>query len=80
MNELDTSIFLTGEKVWEAVDNLVYEEDLTYIEATIKFCEQNNIDLEDVKKLKLIIPKLQEKIQTEGTAAGYLKPISQLPI
>jgi len=77
---LDTSIFLTADKFFYAVEEYVWDEDITYIEATIKTCEQFQIDLEDVHKLKLINPVLKDRIRMEGTADGYLKREAQLPI
>jgi hypothetical protein len=79
MTEIDESIFLNADKFYFAVEELVWEDDLTYIEATLKTCETFLIDLEDVYKLKLINPILKGKLLHEGTEEGYLKRSAVLP-
>lgn len=73
-------IFLTAEKLYKEIDELVWEEDISYIEATTRVCESKNIDLEDIKKLKLVAPILFDKIRTEALHQGMLKPESSLPV
>jgi hypothetical protein len=80
MTELDTSIFLTQEKFFAAIEEYIKENDASYIEATIRTCEKFMVDLEDVHKLKLISPVLKDKLRIEGMDDGYLKRESQLPI
>jgi hypothetical protein len=77
---IDTSIFLTQDKFFYVVEEFVWMEDISYIEATIKACDQFMIEIEDVHKLKLINPILKDKLRMEGTNDGFLKREAQLPI
>ena len=77
---IDESIFLTAEKFFKTVDDLVKLNNIGYIESTVKACEKYLIDFEDVTKLKLISPALKDKLRNEGVDDGRLKRESQLPI
>ena len=50
-------------------------EDMSYIDAIIHFCENNNIDLESVPKL--ISKPLKEKIKYEAMELNFLKKTSR---
>lgn len=68
-----SSMFLTAEKFYFEVNKLVEKEGMTYFDATIKVCENKNIEYEDVKKLKLIAPILYGKLYKEATENKMLK-------
>jgi len=74
------SLFLTAEKLYKEIDELVWMEDITYLEATMKICEEKQIDVEDIKKLKLVSPILYSKLHSEATSLGQLKPSATLPV
>ena len=75
-----SSLFLTAEKLYKEIDELVWMEDITYLEATMKVCEEKQIDVEDIKKLKLVSPILYSKLHSEAASQGQLKPSATLPI
>lgn len=78
--ELET-VFLTAEKLYREIDDLVNNSDLTYFEATIQVCDEKNIDFEDIKKLKLVAPILYSKLYEEAMVNRMLKSVeSILPI
>ena len=67
--------FLTKEKFAEAIEAMVLNTDLNYIDAIVQYCEQNNIEVESVSKL---IPKpLKEKLRYDATELNYLKKTSR---
>jgi len=74
------SMFLTAEKLFAAIDQVVTKTGVTYVEATLIVCEDKQIDYEDIKKLKLISPILYGKLRTEGMESGQLKQESTLPV
>ena len=67
--------FLTKEKFAEAIEAIVRENNVNYIDAIVQYCEQNNIEVESVSKL---IPKpLKEKLRYDATELNYLKKTSR---
>ena len=78
-NELEKvleSKFFCPSRFAQEIERLVqYNEDMTYIDAIIHFCEQNNVDLESVPKL--ISKPLKEKIKYEAMELNFLKRSSR---
>lgn len=71
---------LTPEKFWTAVNELVWKEDITYMEAVMLTCDSTDTDPEDLTRLKLISPLLKSKLEEEAIANGNLKPSAKLPV
>ena len=64
--------FVSKEKFAEDIEKFVSKTKMSYIDAIIEYCEQNEIELETVKKL---IPKpLKDKIMCEAQELNFLKP------
>ena len=74
------SMFLTSDKFYIEVNELVWEDDITYMEAIMLVCDAKEIDPEDLVKLKLISPLLKQKLQDEAIEVGLLKTTSKLPL
>ena len=73
-------MILTKKKFTRAVEELVIEKKLSYIDAIVYFCQENHLEPESVKGL--ITPPLKEKIRAEAIRLRFLKEESQakLPI
>ena len=72
-------IILTKKKFTRAVEELVIEKKLNYIDAIVYFCQENHIEPESVKGL--ITPPLKEKIRAEAIGLRVLKEShAKLPI
>ena len=72
-------MILTKKKFTRAVEELVIEKKLNYIDAIVYFCQQNHIEPESVKGL--ITPPLKEKIRAEAIGLRFLKEShAKLPI
>jgi hypothetical protein len=65
--------FLNEKTLYAAVTKLVEEKDMSYIEATTKFCEDHGVCIEELNDLKLIVPSLKTKLYEEGIISGQLK-------
>lgn len=50
--------------------------DGNYIDTIIKFCQENYVDLEDLKTL--VHPTLKEKIKADAIRSGLLKSLGSL--
>lgn len=62
------------------IEELVYMKDISYIDAVVMYCEQNNFEIEMASKL--VSNVLKSKIQVEAEELHYLKKstTAQLPV
>jgi len=78
-NELEKVLenkFFCPSRFAQEIETLVQvNEDMSYIDAIIHFCENNKIDLESVPKL--ISKPLKEKIKYEAMELNFLKKTSR---
>ena len=78
-NELEKvleSKFFCPSRFAQEIEKLVQvNADMSYIDAIVHFCEQNNIDVESVPKL--ISKPLKEKIKYEAMELNFLKKTSR---
>ena len=75
------SKFFCPSRFAQEIESLVHAtESMSYIDAIVHFCEQNNIDVESVPKL--ISKPLKEKIKYEAQELNFLKRTSRakLPV
>lgn len=63
-----------------AIEELVYMKDVSYIDAVVMYCEENQFDIEIASKL--ISGVLKSKIKLEAEDLHFLKKsnTSQLPL
>ena len=81
LEKVMASKFFCPAKFAEEVESLVLEnKDMNYIDAIVHFCEQNNIDVESVPKLRS--KPLKEKIKCDAQQLNFMKRTSRakLPI
>jgi hypothetical protein len=72
-------MILTKKKFAVAVETIVIEKSLSYIDAIVYFCQENHLEPESVKGL--ITPPLKEKIKAEAVGLRFLKEShAKLPI
>ena len=70
-------MILTKKRFAEAIEKVVLEKGLNYIDAIIFYCEKEHLDPESVKNL--ITPPLREKIEVDAISYNMLKPTNCLP-
>ena len=80
MTENIDEVFLTADKFFHVVEELVWMDNISYIEATIQACTKFLIDPEDINKLKLINPVLKDRLKMDAIEEGFLKREAQLPL
>lgn len=73
---MDTE-FLNPQALQEAIQSLV-DNGMTYVEATLEFCDQADMEVEDLAKL--LSDNLRQKLRDEYVENGYLKEEASLPI
>lgn len=70
--------FLTKNKFGKMIEEAVTKYRLSYMDAVIHVCDDNEIDLEDVGRF--INPTLKEKIAAEASRLNFLPKQNTLPI
>lgn len=70
--------FLNKSQFAKLVEAAVHEKKLSYIEAILNICEENNLDPEDVGKYISNIVK--DKIEAEARSLNFLPKHNTLPI
>lgn len=55
------------------IEDIVYQYDITYIEACIMYCESKDLEFENIGEMIKQIPHLLSKIQTEAEHLNYIK-------
>jgi hypothetical protein len=69
---------LNREKFSQMVERLVTEKRISYMDAVVWWCEENEFDIEDTAKL--LCPLIKEKIKVEAQDLNYLEKTARLPI
>lgn len=69
--------FLTTAKFSEAIESMVKESEglLNYIEAVVTYCEENDIEIDNVGKL--LSKPLKERIKYDASRLNYIKQSSK---
>jgi len=70
--------FLTKSKFTKMVEKEVISNKMSYMEAVISICDDNNIDLEDVRKF--ITSSIKDKIEAEAMRLNFLPQSNMLPV
>ena len=60
------------------IEKLVKEKNMSYMDAVIHYCEENDIDLQYINKL--ISKPLKEKISVEAQKLNFLPKTGALPL
>ena len=67
--------FMTTVRFSTEVEGLVNKDSMSYIDAIIHYCGENNIEIETVPKL--ISKPLKEKLKYEAQQLNYMKKTSK---
>ena len=62
--------FLTRTKFTKLIESTVAEKKMPYMDAILKVCEKNDIEIEDIKKF--ISPIIKNKLEAEAMNLNYL--------
>jgi hypothetical protein len=64
----------------EDIENLVWDKDISYIDAIVLYCESNSVDIEQVANLIKKDNSLLEKIEAEAVDLRILEKRAKLPL
>ena len=70
--------FLNKNRFSKLVENAVHEKKLSYIEAIIDICTENDLEIEDAGKY--ISNIIKDKIEAEARSLNFLPRQNTLPI
>ena len=70
-------LMLTKTKFTKIVTEIVRDTNLSHIDAIIKFCEENKMEPEDIKKY--LTEPIRNKIESEARVLNYLPRQNTLP-
>ena len=71
------SNFMNKKKFTKMVEDCVRTKSMTYMDTVVYLCEQNNLEIEDVKKYIAI--SIKEKIEFEAMKLNFLQKTESLP-
>lgn len=61
------------------IENMVHSDsNVGYVDAIVHYCEENEIEIEDVQKL--VCPTLKEKLRYEAQNLNYIEKCGRLPL
>ena len=67
----EESNFMNKKKFTKMVEDCVRRESMSYMDTVVYLCEQNNLEIEDVKKYIAI--SIKEKIEMEAMKLNFLE-------
>ena len=70
--------FLTPTKFSTLIEEMVQEKHLSYMDACLEYCKDNNVEPESLGRL--VNKALKQKIQVEAESLNFLKKSSTLPL
>ena len=73
----EESNFMNKKKFTKMVEDCVRTKSMTYMDTVVYLCEQNNLEIEDVKKYIAI--SIKEKIELEAMKLNFLEKTESLP-
>ena len=71
-------MMLSKQKFTRMIENTVARTRLSYIDAIVHICEQNQMEIEDVKKY--ISDPIKEKLEGEAKRLNFLPRGNELPL
>ena len=76
-SDSDETNFLTKKRFSKMIETEVRANKLSYMDAVVHLCEQNNIEIEDVKKFLSV--SVKERIEVEAQNLNFLPKGNKLP-
>lgn len=74
----EESNFMNKKKFTKMVEDCVRTKSMSYMDATVYLCDENNLEIEDVKKY--IATSVKEKIELEAMKLNFLEKSANLTL
>lgn len=75
---IDVNIIKNHQKFYKKIDSLVKEEELTYLEAIVAYCEEQSIEIESIVPAIINNLNLVDRLRQEAENLHYLPKSSTL--
>lgn len=70
----------SSSEILRGIEKLVFDKDLSYIDAAILYAEKNNIEIETVANIIKMSTVVKSHIQVEAENLNFLPKSAHLPI
>jgi Phage late-transcription coactivator len=70
----------TPSELARIIEDLVWEKDISYMDAILMHCENNKLEVETVAASIKLHPTLRAKIQLEAENLNFLQRTDRLPV
>ena len=70
----------SADTFYEAIEDLVWEHDINYIDAVVLYCEINKLEIESVVSLVRKNENLKSKLSMDAEGLHFLPKVQRLPI
>lgn len=70
--------FLTKTKFTKLIEDAVVKHRVSYMDAVIQVCEDNDVEIEEVRRF--IATGIKEKIEAEARGLNFLPRMNTLPV
>ena len=70
--------FFTPTKFSTMIEEMVLNKKVTYMDACLEYCKENNVEPESIGRL--VNKSLKQKIQVEAESLNFLPKSSTLPV
>lgn len=77
MDDSEETPFLTKKRFSKMIESTVRSKRMSYMDAVVYLCKDNNIELEDVKKF--LSTTIKERIELEAMNLNFLPKGNTLP-
>jgi len=74
----DKAEFLTRKSFSRMVEQFVYENDISYMDAIVHLCEENKMEVEDTKKF--LNPSIVGQLEAEARSLNFLPKLNTLDV
>jgi len=80
MSTVKIAKMLDSDKFYRDVDNIVADNNLSYIDAVVYYCEKNDIEIEVAASLVKGNFRIKSAVQSEGEDLNILPRTAKLPV
>lgn len=77
-DKIEESNFLTKKSFSVMVERFVFDNGVSYMDAIVHLCEQNNMEVEDVKKF--LNPSIVGQLEAEARSLNFLPKMNTLDV
>lgn len=79
MSKIEELIANNNVKILEAIEEIVWAQDVSYIDAAVIWCENHNIEVEAIAPIIKKNSKFKSNIAQEAEKLNYLPKTNRLP-